>query len=118
MEPPAKGHEDAPEAIVGPDQPVLHAEPPAEGERPRLLGEEGVGPALDEKAVAPLGLDGAAQAIRALEQGQLERPAALARQLHRPVGGRQPGEPAADDQQLHDAGPRRTRSASIATNAG
>src|SRR5712691_3258279 len=118
MQAPAKDHEDAPEAVVGPDQAVLHAEPAAQGEGPRLLGEEGIRPALDEEAIAAFRLDGAAQAIRPLEQGQLERPPALARQLHRPMSRREPGEPAADNDESHSPRPRRTRSASIATNAG
>ncbi len=69
VEPSAKRHEDAAEAVVGADQPVFHAEPAAERERPRLLGEERVGAALDEEAVAALGLDGAAEAVRLLRAG-------------------------------------------------
>ena len=76
-----------------PHQPVLDAEPPAERERPRLLGEERVGPALDEEAVAR-----ARSAMvpprrsRASSSVSSSGRPALARQLHRPVGGREPGD--------------------------
>ena len=120
MEPPAQDHEGAAEPIVGPDQPVLQAEPPAERERPRLLREERVGAALDEKAVAALGLDGAAQTVAGLEQRQVER-RARARAPAPPRGGRPrgPAMPAAHHRRSFTTPrPRRTRSASIAMKAG
>ena len=64
MQPAAEDHVGAPEAVVGTDQPMLDAETLAEGERPRLLGQERVGAALDEEAVVALGLDGAARSGR------------------------------------------------------
>ena len=79
MEAAAADHEGAAEAVVGPHQPIVDAEPPAERERPRLLGEERVGAALDEEAVAALGRDGAAEPVARLEQREVERQAALAR---------------------------------------
>ena len=118
MQAAAPDHEGAAEAIVGADQPLLQAEPPAQGERPRLLGQERIGPALDEKAVALLGLDGAAHPVRALEHGQLERPPLLPRALDRAVGRGQPGDPRADDDEPHRVRARSTRSASIAMKSG
>ena len=101
MQPPAVDHEGAPVPVVGAQQAVLEPEPPAKGQRPGLLGDEGVGPALDEEAVAPLGLDGAAQPIRALEQGQVQRASPLAGDLDRAMGRREPGDASPDDDQPH-----------------
>ena len=74
MERAAPDYEGAAKAIVGPHQPVFQAEPAAERERPRLLRQERVGTAFDEKVVAALGRDGAAEAIARLEHREVERP--------------------------------------------
>src|SRR6266404_3641844 len=118
MQAAAPDHKRAPEAIVGTDQPILQPDPLAQGEGPRLLGQERVGPALDEKAVTLLGLDGAAHPVRALEHGQLERPPLLPRPLPRAVGRGQPGDPRADDDEPHRSVTRSTRSASMAMKSG
>ena len=73
VKPAAEGDIGAPEAVVGADEPVFDAEPPAERERPRLLGEEGIGAALDEEAFVPLRLYGPAHPVAGLEQRQVER---------------------------------------------
>jgi len=117
MQPPAEGNVDAPETVVGADQPVLDAEPPAERERPRLLGQEGIGTALDEEALVPLGLDGAAEPVAGLEERQIEREPTLPGDLDGAVGGGQTRNAAADHGEPH-CGPRSTRSASMAMNAG
>ena len=88
----------------GADEAVLDAEPAAQRQRPGLVGDEGVGPAFHEEAVAPLGLDDAAQPVTRLEQRQLEPLSALARALHRPMGRGEPGDAAADDDESHGGG--------------
>ena len=122
MERAAPDHEGAAEPIVGPHQPVFQAEPPAERERPRLFRQERVGAAFHEKAVAALGRDGAAQTVPRLEQREVEREPPLAGQLHRPMRGREAGDPAAHHDELHDVGRPPalclTRSTSIAMKAG
>ena len=117
MQPAAEDHVGAPEAVVGTDQPMLDAETLAEGERPRLLGEEGVGAALDEKALVALGLDGAPDPVPGLEERQVEREAARPRDLEGAMGGGQSRHATAHHRQLH-AAPRSTRSASMAMKAG
>src|SRR5262249_45368490 len=116
MEAPAPDDERAPEAVVRPHQPVLDPEPAAESERPRLLREEGVGPALDDEAIAPLRRDRAAQAILGLKHGEVEAPPALPGEFARPVRRGEPGDAAPDDHELHGRRPRArfTRSASNA----
>ncbi len=119
MQAASKHDEGAPEPVVGPHQPVLDPEPPAEGERPRLLREEGVRAALDEEPLAALRLDGAAQPIGGLEHREVERMAPLPRPLHGSMSGGEPRDTPADDDQLHGlAGPRLTRSASISMKRG
>src|SRR5262249_42766444 len=100
------------------------AQSPAEREAPGLLGEERVGPALDDEAVAALRADRPADAVRRLQQGEVERASALARQLDRAVRRRQARDASARDDQPHrdrlgaSALARQTRSASIAMKAG
>jgi hypothetical protein len=122
VEPAAEDDKGAAKTVIGPDQPIFHAEPPAESQRPRLLREEGVGAALDEKAVATFGLDRASEAVGGFEEGEIHRTAALARKLHRSMGGRKPCDPAADHDELHllllPERPRLTRSASISIKTG
>ncbi len=126
MQPPAKGDEGAPEAVVRADEAVLHAQAPAELERPRLLGQEGVRAPLHQEAVLALGADGAAQASRRLEDRQLQGHPSLAGDLEGVVGRREPGHPSADDDEPHGPPGRAgaaaraaaTRSASMAMKAG
>ena len=117
MQAPAEGDIGAPKAVVGADQPVLDAEPAAERQRPRLLREKRVGAALDEEALVPLRLYGAAHPVAGLQEHQLQRKAALAGDLDGAMGGGKPRDAATDHRELH-CGPRSTRSASIAMNAG
>src|SRR6266571_4270883 len=120
MEPTPEPHEDFSESVVRADETAFHPEPAAEGERPRLLRQERVGPGFHDEAVGALRRDRASQTLARLDQRQLERSRACARDLHGAVGRRQPRDPAADDDELHGDVPAsmRTRSASIATNAG
>ena len=97
MQAPLERDEGAAEPVIGPHQPGLDAEPAAERERPGLLREEGIGPALDEEAVAPLGLDGAAQPIGGLEEREVHGAAPLSRPLDHAMGGGQSRDPAAYD---------------------
>src|SRR5581483_7636826 len=143
VQPAAEPDEDAPEPLVGAHQAVLDPEAPAEVEGPGLLGQEEVGPGLDQKARGALGGDRPAQPGARLQQRDLQRVAPGAGHLDGAVSGRQPRDPAAHHHQPH-RGPRRplpraveppasgpapapgtpvpawarTRSASAATNAG
>src|SRR5206468_2599018 len=102
--------------VAGPraDQPVAEAEPLAEGERPGLLRDEGVGAALDQEAVGPLARDRAAEPILRLEQQDLDSAAGLD-QAER---GREPGHAATHDRDpLHRAASR-TTSASMRMKSG
>src|SRR2546425_12006502 len=81
-------------------------------ERPRLLRQEGVRAGLDEKATGALGGDRAAEPLARLDQRQFEGDPALARELERAVGRRQPPDPPADDDQ--PPGAPRTMAPSIA----
>ena len=103
MQTPGAPHEHLPEAIVGPDQPVLDAEPLAERQRPRLVRQERIGARLDQEPAAPLGRDGAAEPLACLEQRQLQRDRSLASELDRAVGRREPGDPTADDGELQSS---------------
>ena len=116
MEPATEQHEDPAEAVVGPDEPVLEVEPPAERQRPRLLRQEGVGPGLDQEAVHVLGRDGAAEPRPRLDERRLDGRPALPCQLRRVVGGGQPADAAPDDDQPSHA--RVTKSASSSMNFG
>ena len=118
MEAAVEGHEGGAEAIVGADEAVLEADPAAERQRPGLLGDEGVGPGFHEEAVTSLGLHDAAEPVTRLEQRQGDPLSALARALHRPMGRRQPGDAAADDDESHgEAGQRADISWTMSTRA-
>jgi hypothetical protein len=101
MQPAAEPDEDFAKAIVGANQPALEAQTPTQRERPRLLGQKRVGTRLDQVAVGALGGDAPAEAAARLDQLEVEVEAALARELHRAVGRRQPCDAAADDEKLH-----------------
>ena len=75
-------------------------------ERPRLLGDERVRPGLDEEAVAcaRCAIVPPRRSLR-LEQRQLERPTRARAQLDGAVGGGEPGDAAADDDELTRPGP-------------
>ena len=92
VQPSPEHDEGATEPVVGPHQPVLDAEPPAERQRPGLLGQEGIGAALDEESVVALGPDRAAEAIGGLEEHEIDRAPALARPLDRAVRGGESGD--------------------------
>src|SRR5438132_1243215 len=111
MQPSAEPDEDLAETVLRAHQLCLDAEPATERERPGLLGEKRVGPALDQEAVGALGDDGAAEAAARLDDAQVEVHAALARQLDRAVGRGQRGHAATDHDEFHAAS--RTKSASI-----
>ena len=96
MEAPGAPHEHLAVAIVRAREPVLHAQALAEGERPRLLGQERVGTGLDEEPAGSLGRDRAAEPLACLDHRQLERDPALARDLDRAVRRRQPRDPPTD----------------------
>ena len=110
--------------VVGAQELVFDAEPAAERERPRLFREKRVGPRFDGEAVDTLGLDRAAEPIARFEHPELERAAALARQLRgpfdQPVRRGETRDAAADDDELHAAARtvRRTTSASAAMKSG
>src|SRR5881409_3861777 len=116
MQPPAKPDEDAPVAVVGADESILHAEPATQRERPGLFRQERVGTGLDQEAVGALGRDRPAQPTAGLDDAHVEVDAALARQLHRAVGCGEGRDAAAHDDDVHAAS--RTSSASISTNSG
>ncbi len=120
METPSEPDEDFSEAIVGAHQPTLQADPPAQRERPRLLGEKRVGAGFDEESTGALGLDRAAQTIAGLDERQVERRPALACDLDGAVSGSQPGDAAADDDESHREASSWcwTRSASTAMKRG
>src|SRR5262249_42764390 len=120
MKLPAEPDEDASKPVVGSHQPTFEADPPAEGERPRLLGEERIGSRFHEESTRALGLDRAAKAIARLEQGQAERRSALSRELGGPVGRGEPGDAATDDDEPHRPPSwwRCTRSARTAMKRG
>src|SRR5262249_60396227 len=82
-----------------------------------LRGETRVGARLHEKALVPLGLDGAAQPVARLEQRELGQHPVLASELDHAVGCGEPRDAAAHHGELH-RGPRSTRSASMAMKAG
>jgi hypothetical protein len=101
MEAPAVHDEGAAVAVVGAEQARLQVEPPAERQRPGLLGDERVRAALHDESIAPLGADVAAQTVGPLEQREVQRAALLARELHRAVRGGQPRNTSADYRKTH-----------------
>jgi hypothetical protein len=98
MQAPAGPDERPPVAVIGTHEAILDIEPAAEGQGPRLLGDEGVGTGLDDKPVRGLGLDGAPEPVARLQERQLQREPALPRQLDRAVGRGQPADAAPDDE--------------------
>ena len=77
---------------LGRHEPIAEAELLAERDAVGLLDEQRVGPAVDREAVDLLAEDDAAGARRALEQRRTSTPRCV--QL---VGGAEPGDAAADD---------------------
>ena len=112
---------DTAEARVGRAETGLEAQTLAQAEGPGLLGDEGVGALLEEEAVGPFRPDRPAQVPAGLAEGEGDGLAPLAADLEETVGGGEAGDaPADDDHSPRRHGPlaSRTRSASIATNAG
>src|SRR5215472_14006090 len=119
MQPSLERHERAAEPVVRPQQPIFDPEALTERERPGLLREERVGPALDEESVAMLRPNRPAHAVGRLEERELDGAASLLGPLDDAVGGGQARDARPDDGDLHrGADPTRTRSASISTKRG
>src|SRR5579884_1051033 len=111
---PAAGDVGAAVALAGADEVGGDADPLAEREPPRLLGDEGIGPALDDEAPHVLGSNRPAEMACRLEQHD------LAAALDEAVGGGEPGHAAAHDGDAPAAhrAASSTTCASMRTNAG
>src|SRR5262249_3306717 len=101
------------------DQTIREADPLAQGEPPRLVGDHRVGAMLEQEAAVALGAEAAAETRRALEQHDVEV-GAVARMLHQPVRCGEAGDASAHD---HDPAPghvvwSRTTSASMRMKSG
>jgi hypothetical protein len=84
------------EALVRRHEVVAEAEPSHQGSRFGLVGDEGVRAALEQEALAALGRDHPACALRRFEHEQLD---AVAAALDRAVRGREAADAAADHDQ-------------------
>src|SRR5262245_3271268 len=69
----------------------------AQPQRPGLFGDERIGPALDEKTIGALGSNRAAEAMARFDKSQLDGQRFFFGKLDKPMGGGEPGDAAADD---------------------
>jgi hypothetical protein len=93
-------------ALARTDEVAGDPEAIAQRERPRLLGDERVGPEVDDEAVAALGCDRAAEPRAGFEQ----RDGRGRRAFEHAQRGGDAGDPAADDRDVDHAAALRTTS--------
>jgi hypothetical protein len=109
----------APVVLARADEPVRDPDALAERQAPRLVGDHGVGAALNDEPAAALRPDAAAESVGRLQQDDVEGGAGL-RLLDEPVRGRESGDSTADHDDAtaaHAARPR-TSSASMRRKSG
>jgi hypothetical protein len=92
----AMNHVRTTEFLPRSDQAIGHAEALAQPQRFGLLGEKGVGSALDDEIVDPFGANGSAEPRACFEQTNVDAPSPVATELNETMRGRQSRNSTAD----------------------